>query len=626
MNLPSGNENVGIFKKTLGFVWRVVRAYFISIGIFWNLIVLLLAFAIYQFGTKAADKISVIDNDPAVEVSGEHYLRLDLSGFFTEYQMSQRELAFSRLLNEPVGRNIHNFTRMLENIASTDHVKGVLLKVGNLQVSKVQADMIRGALTKIKEAEKTVWVHGSYFDFDTYYMLSVADEIVLTPGGSITLVGPSSTLMYFGEALKKVGVGVNVIRAGKYKSAFEAFIENEPSAPTKEMFDSLLESLGGRMVLSIAKDRAKDNPAMVKDWLAQSFYSASEAESEGIIDFTMHYVDYEKDLESRLSSAKVESTQFKDRDEIELASIEDYKEKGDSSARLAYMLYEGEIRMDSFGGGDDFISPKQVESDVEWILEEEGIKAAVVRIDSPGGSALASELMWRQLMRLKEKMPVIVSLGEVAASGGYYMAAAGSKIIAEPSTITGSIGVIGMVLDFAEFEDKYGLSFHSFTDSKRKGLLNPGEKLSEEDKRVVGKSIDEVYELFLTRVAEARKMGKTSVHEIAQGRVWTGAQALEVGLADEIGSLNDAFALAKSESGLDPEKLYELAIPNTDLNLLDCIKTKGIRECIDVEIGVFFKEDQVGAEPLLDQLKGLSSVIREIERSPLQARYFGPRF
>ena len=467
-------------------------------------------------------------------------------------------------------------------------------------------------------------MYGDSFDDNSYLIASHADKIAMAPGGQVVLLGTNIQQAYFGRALDKLGVQFEVVRAGKYKSLAEPFVSNKPSEASDSMYTELVDDLTSYMVQRISANLGDTNEKIVSEWVGKSFHSSNDALISGLVDELVHYEDFKTGIEKLFVDNSAEAMKFKPLAKVYIKDASSYK-KVDSLHKLLLLRYSGEIKM-SHGGDSDVIYPEKVKKEVDWALKQNDIKAAVIRIDSPGGSALASEIIWHHLQRLKEKMPVIVSMGSLAASGGYYMASAGDKILASRRTVTGSIGVIGMIPNLKAFDEKYGVSFFNYGKSQRESLLNPGKKLSAGDKKVLSQSIEEVYQLFLDRVAKSRNTGKKDIHAVAQGRVWSAEGALKANLVDKIGGLNDAYREAKLAAELDPEMLYPVVRPQIKKSLMECLNSGRINDCIEGGFDIksfknYFLTDS--EKRVLDSVNENARMFEDISNDPIQARHFG---
>jgi protease-4 len=342
--------------------------------------------------------------------------------------------------------------------------------------------------------------------------------------------------------------------------------------------------------------------------------------AQGLID-GLAYGDEAQQLIEKDHGAKFELYEFADYQQLDRSSMHSLFSRAKDG--VALIEAQGEIQAE-IGSNEGSIMPELMHKKLSWALEDEHVKSVVLHINSPGGSVLASDLIWHEVALLAEKKPLVVSMGALAASGGYYIAAPAQKIFALPTTLTGSIGVVGLVPNFHKFEDKYGLTFPVFAVSAHKNLLGMSERPSDEDKQVLAERSAYSYQRFTEIVAKGRKLPLTQVHALAQGRVWTGRQAKERGLVDELGDLYDAVAAAKKLAGFDPESLVPiLQWPGTFPSLPSCLFNP--RSCFPRDLGIT-RTLQVQASPLasVDQLLArLSSWLFHCKEEPLQAIWPG---
>lgn len=608
-----------IFLRILSKFWAVLRTYFIGVGILWTALPILFIAAI---SSNTPKNINAEKKSKPVEVLSDIYLEVELRGSFTENEYDNSDLLMARLFGEEAPKNLHRFAEKLERIANTESIKGVLVKVENLSINSLQASVLESGFSKIKKNGKKIWFYAPEYDENSYLLASHADRIALAPAGAVSLLGNTFQVTFFGDAIKKIGAEVEVVRSGKYKSLAEPFVSNKPSKEFIDMYEGLVKDFSATYVDKVSARRTSGNKQMVGEWLQRSLYTAIQAKKDGLVDTIEHYNKFKDSIEKEFVKNTAESFKFTELKDAYLTEVSDYKEIDDLN-KIVLLKYHGEIRM---AGGDDpsVIYPEMVKKDIDWVLKQKDVKAAVMRVTSPGGSALASEIIWNELMRLKGKIPLVVSMGEVAASGGYYMSAAADKIIASENTVTGSIGVIGIIPNFANFESKYGISFHVFSESERNSLINPGKGLSEADKSLLLNSIEDTYDTFLTRVASGRKMGKNKVDEIAQGRVWTGNQAKQNGLVDEIGDLETAYFYAKEAAGLDTKKAYMVVRPEVGGSLFDCLKSGRLENCMQSGFDIKSKIKGITLSPvelkLTEELKNKSDMLLEFKKYPVQAR------
>jgi protease-4 len=484
-----------------------------------------------------------------VKLPDEVNLSMQLSGQIAQSEPDEFEAILMRVFGQKPGLYLPQLRAVLRRAGIDSRVKSLDIEIGSLSASLAEYEELRRILSDFKATGKQVQVVLNEPTDWHYYVSTVANRIVVNPAASVELFGPSFHLIYFGEGLRKLGVDIEVIRYGKYKSAFEPFIQNKPSEPTLEQYNAMEQSIRSVLTTRIGEGRGKD-PAEVEKWLKQSIFTVDEAVQLGIIDGTGYFSGPAPDQED--GKGPIAVADYGDAtagDENPLAA-------DDKVSGIALITAIGEIHMNEEGSGDEVIAPERMREEIRWAKDNKDAKAVVMRVSSPGGSAIASDMIWRELADLAAVKPLVVSMGAVAASGGYYISAPASKILAEPTTITGSIGVIGMLPNFSPFEEKYGVSFHVISNSDRKNVIDMGTKSTGHDKDLIQSSIDQVYKVFISKVAQGRKLEVEAVDAMGQGRVYTGAQALELKLVDQLGGLQDAFREAKILGGLDPEKLY----------------------------------------------------------------------
>ena len=407
-----------------------------------------------------------------------------------------------------------------------------------------------------------------------YFIATVADKVIMPPSSNLTLFGPVVSLVYFGSALKKLGVSVDIIKQGNFKSAGESFIQNDLSPETKLMYESLEKDLRQSLVEEISSSSIRLEEKGVTKLFADSLYNGSTALKTHAIDKVAYKKEALQNLEKKLK-AKTYSAE----DYASLNFNPSQKEGLKRSNGIALIEARGAIQLEAPGGQDNVIVASKLIEELEWARKEEKVKAVVLRISSPGGSAIASDLIWQEVKRLVAIKPVVVSMGATAASGAYYLSTP-AKIFASPYTITGSIGVIQMLFNLKGVEERFGLSFPIITGSERKNLIGMGTPPSATDRYLLQEESKYVYDTFLARVSKGRKIPKEQVKKIAGGRVWTGKQAKALGLVDEIGGLTEALAEAKKLAGFPkeikvPVHLWEPPITN----LKECLQD--IKRCFN---------------------------------------------
>ncbi|WP_445725572.1 signal peptide peptidase SppA [Flavobacterium sp.] len=450
--------------------------------------------------------------------------------------------------NKKLGLN--EIINAIENAKYDDNIKGVSINSLNIKAGISQTKEIRNKLAEFKETGKFVNAYADVYDQKGYYLASVADSVFMNPVGELDFKGLSSEVLFFKNLQEKTGVKMEVIRHGKYKSAVEPFLENEMSENNRTQTSSFLKSIWGEMLNDISDSRniSVDQLNNIADGLLGR--NATLAVENKLIDAALYWDEYEAKLKNLLAISKD--------DKINSITLKDYISTGkgrvieSGSDKIAVIYAQGEI---IYGKGDeDYIGPELIIKAIREALKSSSTKAIVLRVNSPGGSALASELIWREIELAKQKLPVVVSMGDMAASGGYYIACNATKIIAEPTTITGSIGVFGVMPNISALAENIGINAEQVHTNKS-ASYSLFEPMTSEFKTVTQEGVEFVYTTFVKHVAEGRNMTFEEVDEIAQGRVWSGAEAKEVGLVDELGSLRDAVIEAAGLAGITDYKV-----------------------------------------------------------------------
>jgi protease-4 len=429
----------------------------------------------------------------------------------------------------------------IEIAKTDDDIKGISILNSNSELGMAQRKALRDAMEDFKKSGKFVMAYANSFSQKEYYLNSVANSIYLNPVGEMDFRGLSSEIMFFKDFQEKSGVKMEVIRHGKYKSAVEPFLENKMSEANREQISALLNSVWTSVTSDISKSRAI--PVAKLNEIANGLLARTPqmAKSQKLIDYIAYEDEYHNAIKKVLKVAA-----DKDYDKI---SILDYTRKTITTAeimntkdKIAIIYAQGEIRS---GEGDvEVIGEGAMRRSLSEARKDKNIKAIVLRIDSPGGDALTSDLIWREIELTKKVKPVVVSMGNYAASGGYYIACNANTIFAENSTITGSIGVFGILPNLTQLATKMGLHSEQVKTNENSAEYSPFLPLDEKTKAVTQESVEQVYKTFVTHVAQGRKMTFAQVDAIAQGRVWTGSEALKIGLIDKIGGMDNALETA----------------------------------------------------------------------------------
>ncbi|MCM5664206.1 signal peptide peptidase SppA [Galbibacter mesophilus] len=503
---------------------------------------------------------------------------------------------------------LNNVLLAIEKAAEDDKIKGISIYNSFLMTGSANTRTIREALEKFKESGKFVYAYGDFYAQKDYYLATVADSIFLNPTGNLDFRGLSSEVLYLKDLQENSGIKMEVIRHGKYKSAVEPYLTNEMSAENREQISELLESIWSTYLGDISESRGMEVSQL--DAFADELAARTPelALQNAFVDKLAYLDEYNGLLRKQLAIEKDE-----DMNKISILKYAEYAAKKVKTAgkdKIAVIYAQGEI---GYGkGNDNYIGQETMFKSLKDAREDDKVKAIVMRINSPGGMALTSDIIWREIEITKKVKPVIVSMGNLAASGGYYMAVAGDKIFAEPSTITGSIGVFATIPNVSELANKWGINAEQVNTNKNSTIYSVFEKDNENFKKYAKEGIEEFYQTFLKRVSDGRNMEVAEVDSVAQGRVWTGIQAKERGLVDEIGGLDDAVAFAAESEELEDYAVknypvYETSIEELLQNFSGLGFMKGKEQLLKEELG----EE---AYQILQQMKSVTA------KKGLQAR------
>lgn len=489
----------------------------------------------------------VASSDTETTVKENSIFVLNLKGTLSE---RVQENPFQTLMGEDLQEyGLDDILTSIQKAKNNENIKGIYLQTSVLNTSFASLEEIRNALKDFKESGKFIVAYADQYTQSMYYLASIADKIIINPQGSIEWHGLASQPVFYKDLLKKVGIDMQIFKVGTYKSAVEPFIATEMSEANREQVSAFLNSIWGRLLEDVSTSR--DIPVSTLNQYANEmmdFKPAEEYIAYKMADTLMYkdgVLDYLKVLSGR-----------EEDESLRTLSLEDMKNVKrntplDKSGNIIAVYY-------AFGGIDDTtsgtegINSEKVIKDLRQLREDETIKAVVLRVNSPGGSAYGSEQIWREVVLLKEKKPVIVSMGDYAASGGYYISCAATHIVADPTTLTGSIGIFGMFPNMEELlTDKLGLHFDMVKTNKFADMGNLTRPFNAEEKEAMQSYINNGYKLFVKRCADGRNMSLEAIEKIAEGRVWTGATAKELGLVDELGGLDRALEIAAQKAEID---------------------------------------------------------------------------
>lgn len=526
------------------------------VGIFLTMMLFTIISIISLAGMMATEGMSAPIKEKSI-------LRLDLSGTLAERSESN---PFAVLMGkENTALSLEDALLALDKAAKNENIIGVYLEGGSMGANPGMAQELRQALVEFKESGKWVVAYGDSYGKTAYYLSSVADSVLLNPEGNVDFGGMASQIMFYKDVMEKVGVKMQVFKVGTYKSAVEPFICTEMSPANREQVTSYLFSIWTNMLKDVAASRNMEVGKL--NSLADSLTMISEASvalNGGLVD-KLCYMDEVKAILRDKSGLEDEDDDLVFASVADVAKSETLGEKVDEQVAVYYAY--GEI-VQSQGTGlgisqEHQIVGEKMIKDLQDLREDDDVKAVVIRVNSPGGSAFASEQIWREVCLLKEKKPVVVSMGGMAASGGYYISCAANRIFAEPTTLTGSIGIFGMIPDMSELmTEKIGLKFDVVKTNEMSDIGTMARPFNEAESAQMQKMINRGYDLFTKRVADGRGMAQDSVKLIAEGRVWTGEQGLNIGLVDELGNLDDAVAHAAELAKV--EKFRAVGYPAPD--------------------------------------------------------------
>lgn len=450
------------------------------------------------------------------------------------------------LLSDNRDVSLDVLVQSIKEAKANKNIKGIYLQGGSPGTDIASLQELRLALQDFKKSGKWIYSHADNYSGGGYYVCSVADELTLNPIGTVDWHGLASEPIFFKEALDKIGVKVQVFRVGTYKSAVEPFVGTGMSEANREQVTAFLGSIWETMLSDVSKSRKMSADSL--NALADSFPALQPTEKVvewGLVDEVAYTDQAKAKLRKRLGLAP--------NDELNIATpqqvVDNIKAKKKDGNKVAVYYAWGDIvnaPMENLlmGGGHSIVG-SVVANDLRKLREDKDVKAVVLRVNSGGGSVFASEEIWREVELLKKEKKVVVSMGGMAASGGYYISCPANKIYAQPTTLTGSIGVFGMIPDASELvTDKIGLKFDVVKTNKMSDFGTMSRPFNEEEGRMVQANVENTYNQFIRRVSDGRGLPADSVRRIAEGRVWTGEQAHRLGLVDELGSLDDAIAEA----------------------------------------------------------------------------------
>lgn len=554
--------------------------------------------------------VMAISSSDTPSVKNGTVLRIQLSGTLNE---RAKENPFAQYLNNDIAQTqgLDDIITAIKTAQTNDKIRGIYLEGGTLISDMATAQELRKALVDFKKSKKFILAYADNYSQGSYYIASAADKVLVNPSGIVDWHGLASQPIFFTDLLKKVGVKMQVFKVGTYKSAVEPYILTKMSDANREQVSSFV----GDIWKNICADVASSRKISIEGLNAYADHYITFADAKDYV--KAHLVDglaYADEVRTLLRTlSQQDKVNF-----IAPADLAKLAEKKSGDGTIAVYYAQGNIvdavADNSFMSNESYIVGPKVVEDLDRLANDDNIKAVVLRIYSGGGSAYASEQMWRAIQLLKKKKPVVVSMSGMAASGGYYMSCGADYIVAEPTTLTGSIGIFGMIPDASELlTDKLGLHFDMVKTNKGADFGAQGRAFNADEANVMQQYVNRGYRLFISRVAAGRHITPEQVDHIGQGRVWTGSQALKIKLVDKLGTLDDAIAEAASRAKL---KDYDvLSTPNkeswVDQILNSTVKRDYMEEKLRTTLGVYYAPLQ-----FVGTLNGMSA------KDYLQARIY----
>ncbi|MBR4402424.1 MAG: signal peptide peptidase SppA [Flavobacteriales bacterium] len=538
--------------------------------------------------------ISALSEDEVAGVKDNSMLVVDLStpimDCVVEDPMSRFSPEFLILGGGVQDENtlaLKDLTDAITRAATDDRIKGMVLSGSGFGGGMAQLMAVEKALKEFKESGKPIVSYAENYTQGEYILKSLSTKLFLNPNGGVDLKGLATQMPFYKGFLEKYGIDVQIFRVGKFKSAVEPFIETKMSEANREQNLRMLETVWDTVSTIIAENRGLSREEICAAAASRAGMFSQEALGAGLVDTLSYYEGYASYIKDTLGvKNKISIVDYIAQPSM---VIETAKKK------IAIIYAEGEIVDEPEVGS---ISTKSIRKDVEKVIKDTNVVAVVLRVNSPGGSALASDNIWYSLEKLQKEKPVVVSMGDYAASGGYYISCGSDYIFAEPTTLTGSIGVFGVIPNVSKLASKHGITIDEvaiYPNSIDPSLLAP---VSKGLAPIIQKNIESVYTQFLSRVAEGRGKTTDEIHEIAQGRVWTGSDAIEIGLVDEIGGLYDAIEKAASIAGVEEYRVIQTTNPKKSIDAF-------------MELLGGSKDDEIRAV-VGDELADMLGVMREI--------------
>lgn len=571
--------------KFLGNVLAVIVGLFIFCMVFFFGFLLIAAVA------GSGDDQTHVENNSVIE--------LDLAGVTLDYggKSIYKDFDYSEVNHD----GLSDIIKAIDNAKTDDKIKGISILNHTSELGMAQTKALRDALEDFKTSGKFILAYANVYTQKDYYLDSVADSIYINPVGFLEFKGLATELMFYKDLQDKSGVKMEIVRHGKYKSAVEPFLENKMSDANREQMTTLLTSVWNSLLTDISKSR--NIPTAKLNEIAAGLLARTPemAKSQKLVDIVAYEDDYHDAIKKRLKIEKAD-------EDYNTVKILDYaknvattSKSAGTSDRIAVIYAQGEIL--SGEGSETYIGEGSLRRAIEEAREDDDVKAIVLRVDSPGGSALTADLIWREIELTKKVKPVVVSMGNLAASGGYYISCNADEIFAEQNTITGSIGVFGMLPNFTNLATKIGVNTEKVATHDNGADYSPFMPLTDKFRHLAQEQVESIYTTFVNRVAAGRKMTFAQVDSIGQGRVWAGSDALRIGLVDKIGGMDDAIKAAAKRAKIDKYKIRNY--PEYEKNFRDLLAGLGLPFAMSKETLI---REEIGEEnyKVLERLRKVS--------------------
>lgn len=509
-------------------------------------------------------------SESETQVRKNSVMMLNLNGTLNE---RSQEIPFDFLMgDEYKSYGMDDILASIKKAKEHEDIKGIYLEATSLNAGVAACEEIRDALKDFKASGKFIVAYSDNYTQGLYYLSSVADKVLMNPQGMIEWNGLSSTPVFFKDLLEKIGVEMQIFKVGTYKSAVEPFISTEMSPANREQINAYLTSIWGQITGDVAESRnlSVESLNAIADRMLM-FHPAEESVKCGLIDTLIYKNDVQNYLKAMAGIDKDDSMPVLGLQDM--INVKKNMPKDKSGNIIAVYYAYGDIYNSASSDiSEQSIDATKVIKDLRWLKEDENVKAVVLRVNSPGGSAFASEQIWYAVSELKKEKPVIVSMGDYAASGGYYISCNADTIVAEPTTLTGSIGIFGMFPNAKGLTDKIGLDFDVVKTNQYADFGMPNRPMNDGEKGLMQMYVNNGYDLFLTRCSEGRGISKEELDKIAQGRVWTGSKAKELGLVDELGGLDKALEIAIAKASVDAYTVMSYPAKKSFFDILTSVR------------------------------------------------------